>query len=257
MTKRFRLSYDPDFGKGGLSMSKVSIIVPFYNCPYINQALDSLVNQTYKNIEIIVVNDGSKQYSEKITPYLNKIKYIEKENGGTASALNVGIQHSTGEYICWLSSDDIFYHEKTEVQLAFMKNKNAMFSYTNWCRINDKGQIISQALGNAPKDRLEFIKHMSIGCIINGCSVMIKKSVFQQIGVFDEKLPYTHDYDLWLRIIQKFDAHYVSQPLLLYRVHDQMGSKKHESSIKNETRIVINRHRSMIDQLQAKLLSGG
>lgn len=79
-------------------MSKVSIIVPFYNCPYINQALDSLVNQTYSNIEIIVVNDGSTQFSEGIIPYLDKIKYIQKENGGTTSALNTGIKHATGDY---------------------------------------------------------------------------------------------------------------------------------------------------------------
>ncbi|MFJ7994682.1 glycosyltransferase family 2 protein [Peribacillus frigoritolerans] len=208
-------------------MSKISIIVPFYNCPYINQALDSLVNQTYKNLEIIVVNDGSTQYSEKVTPYLDKIKYIQKENGGTASALNVGIQHATGDYICWLSSDDIYYPKKTEVQLAFMKAKNALFSHTSYYCINEKGVITSRALGIHPPNRLELIKRMSIGNIINGCSVMINKTVFHHIGVFKEKLPYTHDYDLWLRIIQKFDVHYVPQPLLLYRVHEQMGSKKH------------------------------
>lgn len=104
-------------------MSKVSIIVPFYNCPYIEKALESLINQTYKNIEIIVVDDGSTLYSEKIEPFLDKILFIKKENGGTASALNTGIEHATGDYICWLSSDDIFYPEKTEIQLRLMERK--------------------------------------------------------------------------------------------------------------------------------------
>ncbi|MFC8563160.1 glycosyltransferase family A protein [Peribacillus frigoritolerans] len=81
-------------------MSKVSIIVPFFNCPYIDYALESLMNQTYKNIEIIVVNAGSTIYSEKITTDLDKIIFIEKGKGGTASALNMGIKIATGDYFC-------------------------------------------------------------------------------------------------------------------------------------------------------------
>ncbi|WP_328097470.1 glycosyltransferase family A protein [Peribacillus frigoritolerans] len=79
----------------------MSIIVSFFNCPYIDEALESLMNQTYKNIEIIVVNDGSTIYSDKIIPYLDKIIYIEKGNGGTACALNMGIRNATGDYLCW------------------------------------------------------------------------------------------------------------------------------------------------------------
>ena len=230
-------------------MEKVSVVVPFYNCPYINQALESLVNQTYKDIEIIVVNDGSTQYSEKIIPYIDNIKYIEKKNGGTASALNIGIEHATGEYICWLSSDDVFYLEKTEIQLAFMKERNALFSYTNYYSINEKGTIVTGPLGIHFSNRLALIKRMSKGNIINGCSVMINKAVFNEIGVFDETLPYTHDYDLWIRVIQQFDVHYVPQPLLLYRIHNQMGTKKHAAIIKKETKFVINRHKAMMRQL--------
>ncbi|KQU16210.1 glycosyl transferase family 2 [Bacillus sp. Leaf75] len=230
-------------------MSKVSIVVPFYNCPYINQALDSLINQTYKNIEIIVVNDGSTKYSEKVIPYLDKIKYIKKENGGTASALNIGIKHATGEYFCWLSSDDIYYPEKTEIQLAFMKEQKALFSHTNYCAINEKSRIITPPVGIQPPSRLELIKRIRRNNFINGCSVMIDKSVFNHVGVFDETLPYTHDYDLWIRIIQKFDVYYLSQPLLLYRVHRKMGTLIHAATIKKETRLVVNRHKAMMDRL--------
>lgn len=106
-------------------MSKVSIVVPFFNCSYIDHALDSLTKQTYTNIEIIVVNDGSTKHTDKILPYLDKIIYIIKENGGTASALNVGIQQATGDYICWLSSDDIYDHHKIAIQLESMKTHNA------------------------------------------------------------------------------------------------------------------------------------
>ncbi|WP_394224064.1 glycosyltransferase family 2 protein [Priestia aryabhattai] len=230
-------------------MSKVSIIVPFYNCPYIDQALDSLVNQTYSNIEIIVVNDGSTQFSERITPYLDKIKYIQKENGGTASALNTGIKHATGDYFCWLSSDDIYYLEKIEIQLTFMKKENSLFSYTNYYSINEKNEIITPTLGINPPNRLQLLKMMSRGNIINGCTVMINKNIFDHTGAFDETLPYTHDYDLWLRIIQKFNIHYLDQPLLLYRVHKQMGTKKYADIIKKEIKLVVNRHKVLMKQL--------
>lgn len=230
-------------------MTLISIIVPFYNCPYINQALDSLVNQTYKNIEIIVVNDGATQYAERISPYLDRIQYIKKNNGGTASALNLGIEHAKGDYICWLSSDDIFYPEKTEVQLAFMKMKKAMFSHTNYYIIDKKSRITSPSLGIQPSSRLETIKKISTENFINGCSVMINKSVFNSVGAFDETLPYTHDYDLWIRIIQTFPIHYLDEPLLLYRVHSQMGSKKHKAAIVKEIDVVINRHKVKMEKL--------
>lgn len=240
--------------KGESDMSKVSIVVPFYNCQYINQALDSLVNQTYKDIEIIVVNDGSTLYSEKIIPYLDKIKYIEKENGGTASALNMGIKNATGHYICWLSSDDMFYPEKTEVQLDFMKQNNSFFSYTSYYCMNENGEITTKSLGVNPPNRLELIKAMSRVNIINGCSIMVDKRVFNLTGVFDEKLRYAHDYDLWIRIVQKFDVHHVSQPLLLYRVHNQMGSLKYAAKIQQETLMVVNRHKAKMQQLSLKQL---
>ncbi|KWW22532.1 MULTISPECIES: glycosyltransferase [Peribacillus] len=230
-------------------MSKVSIIVPFYNCPYIEKALESLINQTYKNIEIIVVDDGSTLYSEKIEPFLDKILFIKKENGGTASALNTGIEHATGDYICWLSSDDIFYPEKTEIQLRLMERENAQFSYTSYYCIDENGEIITPVIGINPPTRLEFIKAMIKGNIINGCSVMIQKKVFEQIGVFDEALLYTHDYDLWLRIMQNYKFHFVPKPLLQYRIHTQMGTKKYAGSIKRENRFVVNRHHAKMKQL--------
>ncbi|MFS0604984.1 glycosyltransferase family A protein [Peribacillus frigoritolerans] len=122
-------------------MSKVSIIVPFFNCPYIDYALKSLMNQTYKNIEIIVVNAGSTIYSEKITTDLDKIIFIEKGKGGTASALYMGIKIGTGDYFCWLSLDDIFYSEKTDVQLDFINKNQALFSYTSYYCINENGKL--------------------------------------------------------------------------------------------------------------------
>ncbi|MED4003639.1 glycosyltransferase [Priestia aryabhattai] len=230
-------------------MEKVSIIVPFYNCPYIDQALESLVKQTYKNIEIIVVDDGSTLHLEKITPYLNQINYIKKENGGTATALNTGIIQATGTYFCWLSSDDIYDRKRIALQLKFMEIKQALFCYSNYCSINENNRIISPPLGINPLGQRELLKTMIKGNIINGCSVMVKMNVFQEVGLFDETLLYTHDYDLWLRIIQNFEAHYLNNVLLHYRVHDNMGTKRHHSVIQEEIKYVRKQHEASINKL--------
>ncbi|MGG0487016.1 glycosyltransferase [Priestia aryabhattai] len=230
-------------------MEKVSIIVPFYNCPYIDQALESLVKQTYKNIEIIVVDDGSTLHLEKITPYLNQINYIKKENGGTATALNTGIIQATGTYFCWLSSDDIYDRNRIALQLKFMEIKQALFCYSNYCSINENNRVISPPLGINPLGQRELLKTMIKGNIINGCSVMVKMNVFQEVGLFDETLLYTHDYDLWLRIIQNFEAHYLNNVLLHYRVHDNMGTKRHHSVIQKEIQYVRKQHETSINKL--------
>ncbi|MED3708566.1 hypothetical protein P4502_04870 [Peribacillus frigoritolerans] len=153
-----------------------------------------------------------------------------------------------------VSSDDIFYPEKTEVQLDFMNKNRALFSNTSYYCINENGKVITPSLGIHLPNKLELIKAMSKGNIINGCTVMMNRKIFDLIGVFDETLPYTHDYDLWIRILQKFDIHCLSQPLLLYRVHSQMGSNKLAVSIKKETFIVVNRHRAKMKQLMLKHL---
>ena len=96
--------------------NKVSIIIPVYNGEnYIREAIDSALSQTYKNIEIIVVNDGSKDNTDEICKsYGKKIKYIKKENGGVATALNTGIKAAKGQYIAWLSHDDLYKENRIE-----------------------------------------------------------------------------------------------------------------------------------------------
>ncbi|MFE0565564.1 glycosyltransferase [Priestia megaterium] len=230
-------------------MDKVSIVIPFYNCPYIEHSIESAIQQTYENVEVIVVNDGSTKHVEKIKPYMNQIKYIEKANGGTGSALNAGIRNASGNYFCWLSSDDIFYFDKVKIQLERMKQFNAMACYTNYYAINTKGEVISGLQGVYKPDRLEFLKTMRLGNIINGCTVMLNMNLFSEFGLFDEQLPYTHDYDLWVRVLEKYDFMYINEPLLLYRDHSEMGTRKHWDSIQQEINLVQKKNNFFINQL--------
>src|SRR5690606_12850741 len=113
---------------------KVSIIIPFYNDPYVPEAVQSALDQTYPNIEVVIVNDGSTAYSDLLLPYRKhpRVVYGEKRNGGTASALNAGIRMAKGQYIAWLSSDDRFYPWKVARQLAYMIPKHARISYSDY-----------------------------------------------------------------------------------------------------------------------------
>jgi glycosyltransferase involved in cell wall biosynthesis len=224
-------------------LAKVSIIIPFYNCAYVDKAIESALNQTYQDKEVIVVNDGSTIHTEKITPYLDRIIYIQKENGGTASALNAGLRTATGKYFSWLSSDDMYLPYKVERQVQVLENLNACVSYMNYYLIDERGKVISQPAGIGFPLVSQFIHKMRRGCIINGCTVMVRMDVFDEFGFFDESLHYTQDYDFWLRILPKHAFHYISDPLVYYRVHGEMGTKKHRKSIPQEILQTKNRHR--------------
>ncbi|MCL6603761.1 MAG: glycosyltransferase [Paenibacillus sp.] len=229
---------------------KVSIIIPFYNDPYIEQALQSALSQSMKAHEIIVVDDGSSSHVERITPYLPYIHYLGKANGGTASALNHGILHASGDYVAWLSSDDIFYHDKINNQALFMEQNRLLITYTNFNYINGLSQLTELNAAAVFPSQLEFLRCFLQGNPINGCTVMFKKEVFGAIGLFDEHLPYTHDFDLWFRaILNGYVPVMLNQSLTGYRRHDGMGTLKHYDQILIEASVTANRYSAALRSL--------
>ncbi|KRF18691.1 glycosyltransferase [Paenibacillus sp. Soil787] len=235
---------------------KVSIVIPFYNCPYIEQAIVSALGQTYPNIEIIVVDDGSTQHADKIGPFLTRIHYLGKANGGTATALNHGIRMASGDYIAWLSSDDMFYPDKIEHQLNFMLTHHSSISYTAFDEIDAYNNVTNRNVGPRFSSQVDFIRSLISLDPINGCTVMMKKELLSIIGLFNESLPYTHDYDLWIRaVLGRVFVHFLDQPLTMYRWHGEMGTRKHWPAIQQEIAYIQRVYR---DQLQGyvQLLGG-
>jgi teichuronic acid biosynthesis glycosyltransferase TuaG len=230
-------------------MPKVSIIIPFYNCEYIHFAIRSALNQTYSNFEIIVVDDGSTQHQYKISPYKNRIIYIYKENGGTASALNKGIAAATGELIAWLSSDDMFLPNKLSAQVNFMKQHHGDIVYTNFNLINSGNQIIKNNVGLIINNRKDFINYIQSSCPINGSTVLIKKKVLELIGPFDESLKYTQDYEMWIRAVRHFNFCGLNKALLNYRVHENMGSKKYSLEQNKEIQFIQEKYSKILKKL--------
>ena len=219
---------------------KISIVIPAYNASnYLAEAIDSALAQTYQNIEIIVVNDGSKDdgATERIAlSYGDKIRYIYKENGGSSSALNVGIANMTGEWFSWLSHDDLYLPDKLGTQVAYLNNlkidredisKHILFSDS--AMIDASGQIIRKSIvGNAAKvaEKIATLPHNGYlvaeptAYIFHGCSCLIHKDAFADIGCFDEGLRYLNDVELWFRLYSSgYHVHFIPEVLVQGRVH--------------------------------------
>ncbi|MWC28643.1 glycosyltransferase [Paenibacillus sp. MMS18-CY102] len=232
---------------------KVSIVIPFYNDPYVREAVDSALAQSHRNVEVIVVDDGSTEHAELLKPYANRIHYLGKANGGTASALNHGFRHASGEYVAWLSSDDVFYPDKIKRQLAAMRSVDAWIGHTGFDCIDGIGRYTQFAV--APPSRThELLQAFRTSNPVNGCTVMMRKSLFRSIGPFDERLQYTQDLDYWIRVLLAgVPFHLTPEPLIAYRWHERMGTLRNKVAIEQETRATFrtyeSRYKAFLSQL--------
>ncbi|MFD2682728.1 glycosyltransferase [Bacillus seohaeanensis] len=227
----------------------VSVVIPFYNCEFVDQAVKSVLDQTYKNFEIILVDDGSIKNKDLLNPYMDRIQYIYKENGGTATALNVGIQAASGDLIAWLSSDDIFHPDKLQKQVEFMKKTKADLVYTNYNLINESNETINKNVGLVIKRRVDFLRQLQKSCPINGSTVLVKKEVLSLVGGFNKSLKYTQDYDMWNRIACKYHLEILNESLLDYRVHSNMGSQRFADEQRKEIEVVQEKYKDILDRL--------
>lgn len=232
--------------------SKVSVVIPFYNCPYVDLAVESALAQSYPDIEVIVVDDGSTLYMEKLEAYKDNIVYIRKTNGGTASALNLGIKAASGAYFAWLSADDLFHPDKIRRQMEAIRSAGTSFSHTAYYYINELGERFSGIISVPFPSRAALIETMMLGCPVNGSSVLLDMEIFSKIGLFNESFLYTQDYDLWLRILPHYEWTYLEEPLLDYRVHQGMGSVIHSEAQHREIAQVQMKHSGILEQLLRK-----
>lgn len=221
----------------------VSIVIPVYNgSNYMAEAIDSALSQTYDNIEVIVINDGSKDEgkSDKIAKsYGDKIRYIPKENGGSSSALNAGINNMKGQWFSWLSHDDLYYKDKVLKQVEYLNKlldsgvaeedlwEHMLFSATDF--INGEGKLIKKSKYENEKalsDKIaSFTGNEYLICEptkynFYGCSCLINKKAFDKVGTFDEKLRLINDLDMWYRLYAgHFKLHYMPEALDIGRIH--------------------------------------
>ena len=215
----------------------ISVIIPSYNSgKFLGEAIESVVNQTYKNIEIIVINDGSTDNTEEIAKKWQKrderVRYLKhKENKGLSAARNTGIRTSKGDVIAFLDADDIWLENKLEKQMDKIE-KGADLVYSDAILISE----IGKKLGKNHWERIKIRPYSGKSClkllfqrdfISPASSVILKKKIFEKIGGFDEKLKYVEDYDFYLRALKEaITIDYIKAPLLFYRLGSEQMSKK-------------------------------
>jgi len=193
----------------------VTIVIPVFNgSNYLKEAIDSALAQTYKNLEIVVVNDGSldKGLTEAIAlGYGDQLRYFSKQNGGTSTALNLGIRNMRGDYFCWLSHDDLYHPECVEAQiktLADLDDKTTI-TMTDLCTMDENYQIMC-ADTNYTFDikewppRAEARLYPVIYMKLHGCQIMFHRSVFERVGLFDEEMLVAQDFEFFARAFREF-----------------------------------------------------
>jgi len=221
--------------------SMVSVIVPTYNgSKYIKQTIESALAQTYKRIEVIVVDDGSTDGTRDVLKtYMNRIVYVYKGNGGPASARNEGIKQAKGEFIAFLDGDDIWEKEKLEKQMVKLTNDDIGFVYSRVKKIDEKGYIVQSAL-NKKYLAGDIVEPLFYGNFIPTSSVVVKKECFESVGMFDEREDFisVEDYDMWLRIAALYKIGFVDEQLVLYRIHSAGISKNYERSYERERKVL-------------------
>ncbi|MFC1848312.1 glycosyltransferase family 2 protein [Chloroflexota bacterium] len=208
-----------------------TVIVPTYNqAQYLGEALDSLIAQLDPDWEAIIINDGSTDNTpEVIETYIKKDKRfraIHKENGGVASALNAGLEQARGEWICWLSSDDLFDKRKLAIHREWIARYPSCHFYTTQARyIEDKTGHVRDLRLRISGDQSWQLLEMLRCNFIPGNSICIRRDAWSKAGMFNEKLRSGQDYDMWLRLLALYPATYIPEYTCITRHHSLQAGR--------------------------------
>lgn len=224
-------------------MLKVSVIIPAYNCAnYISEAVESVLKQTDKDFEILVVDDGSTDNTKAIlTKFNGKIRYFYQNNKGVAAARNLGIRQANGDYIAFLDGDDAWLSDKLSLQLAIIeRNPDIAMIFTDGESFDEKGvlkpslmyhqtvpandefknKILLMKFNDETQLKEIFCEDLIISNRVFTSSVLVRKKCLQETGGFDESLNGSEDYDLWLRMSYKYPILYFNRVTARYRVNN-------------------------------------
>ncbi len=209
---------------------KVSIVIPAYNHEkFVGEAIQSVLDQTFPDFELIIINDGSTDNTEaEILKFRDeRIRYYSHENRGLSATLNRGIELARGEYFNFLPSDDAFFPEKLEVQIKVFEECDQLgvvFSYPQLVdadgrEIKDDPAALWPIVPYETKE--EIFPALFERNFLSAPTALIRMDAFKKVGPFDESLKYAQDYDLWMRILKYYDARLIKQSLVKYRWHGE------------------------------------
>lgn len=210
-------------------MPKISVIIPAYNAmAYLPETLSSVLQQTYKNFEVIIINDGSTDEIESwfVSVVDPRVCIYSQSNQGLAAARNSGIAQAQGEYLAFLDADDLWESTKLEKQLkVFEGDSEVGLVYTWVAYIDENGSSTGRVFKHTDEGNVwpKLTQHNIVEC---GSVAMVRSSCFETCGVFDQNLrSFAEDWDMWLRIASCYPVKVVQEPLVYYRQHSSSASK--------------------------------
>ncbi len=208
-----------------LPAPRISVVIPTYNrARYVAEAVESVFAQTFKDYEVIVVDDGSTDNTKEVLdPYMGRIRYVRQENRGVGAARNRGISEARGEFVAFLDSDDVWEVEALETFLATFQEEDVAIVASANRLIENNGRPIGGF------EESGFQKKLSAGPHFTTRSLLVsdfdlpghayRMACFRVCGLFDESLPIAPEWDMWLRASMHFQLRYVETPLLRRRIH--------------------------------------
>ena len=214
----------------GHSMPHVSVVIPAYNSEaYIAEAIQSALDQSYRDLEVIVVDDGSTDGTEKIVrafPY--PVIYHRQENRGAGAARTLGVKHASGEWIAFLDSDDAWYPDKLAVQLEEARRQPSFpFFYSDMDAMDEAGRLVEKDFLQARTERRKKDKKPALDAVVfhnlpfpYPSTVLLKRSLFLQAGGFSKTFPanYHEDFELFARLAHIEPIHFIPRSLVKYRL---------------------------------------
>jgi glycosyltransferase involved in cell wall biosynthesis len=220
-----------------VSTPAVSVIVPAYNAAaFIAETIQSALDQTYRDFEIIVVDDGSRDGTPaRVAAFGERVRLHQQPNSGVARARNTGVSLARGEWIAFLDADDLWLPEKLERQLAC---STAPMTFTDRYNIGERSGLPEIQSVCQPMHGGDIFEVLLGGNFITTSSVMIRREIFEQYGGFDVSLNGTEDWDLWLRVAENHDVGFCPEPLTRYRLHAD-GLSRNFETVKRERLHVI------------------
>lgn len=205
------------------SSSLISVVIPCYNYGrYLDVSISSVLNQTYKNLEIVCVNDGSTDNTdEAIKPFLHdpRVKYMKQENAGQAKARNVGIRNSSGSLIAFLDADDKWEEDKLEKQIPLFGDEKVGVVYSRSGFMGPEGEKLDlEMTGRYVRPCAGYVtQQLFCDNFVPFSSCVIRREALEKVGLFSKSLDLSEDWDLLLRISVHYNFAYVDEPLLVYR----------------------------------------
>jgi len=229
-------------------MPKVSVIIPTYNrSEILKKSIGSVINQTFEDFELLVMDDGSDDNTQEVVRSFadKRILYARNEsNLGVVGARNKAVSNSNGEYIAFLDDDDIWMPDKLERQTRLMEQSPSSIGaiYTGFYTVDDEINKIVKVM--VPRYRGNILEDILYYNFIATSTVLIKRECFEKTGLFDEKICYGEDFDMWIRVLEEYEFDYIKDPLVRYLIHPDRITTNYGAVIKGLEEI-MNKHKSL------------